>query len=189
MTSEIIFSASIEQEKISSLITALKELGPDFGATITQISLEHLELESEDKDEDKDEENSSVNKALICSYLSELFAEFGMSANLCGYQYLKEAIYLVLKKPMYFRSHITSLLYPEIADVYDTKAANVERTIRHAITTVFERGNYELLLQVFGNVISESTGKTTNSSFIARVSELVKRDVLSGKSESDDSDK
>ena len=81
MTSEIIFSVSIEQEKISSLKTALEGLCPDFDATITQISLEYLELESEDKDEDKDEdeENSSDNKALICSYLSELFAEFGMS--------------------------------------------------------------------------------------------------------------
>ncbi|MCD7771815.1 MAG: sporulation initiation factor Spo0A C-terminal domain-containing protein [Oscillospiraceae bacterium] len=182
MTSEIIFSVSIDSEKISLFKAALEKFSPDFDATITQVSLEHLELE------DEDEEHTSDNKALICSYLSELFAEFGMSANLCGYEYLKEAICLVLKNPRYLHGNVTSTLYPEIAIMFETKPANVERSMRHAIGTVFERGNYELLLQVFKNTISESTGKPTNSGFMARISELVKKDVLSSKSESDNSD-
>ena len=94
-----------------------------------------------------------------------------------------------MKRSTYLHGNVTSTLYPEIAIMYDTKAANVERSMRHAIGTVFERGNYELLLQIFKNTISESTGKPTNSGFMARISELVKKDVLNGKSESDKSDK
>ena len=64
----------------------------------------------------------------ICSILIRC----GISQNLKGYLYLKEAILLAVENPS-ITFQLTKILYPMIADIYDTTPECVERSMRHAI--------------------------------------------------------
>ena len=71
----------------------------------------------------------------------------GVPTNLLGYDYLKTGLEIVLNKPDLIRQ-VTQVLYPSIAVEHNTTSARVERTIRHAIEVVYERGNFEALEKI-----------------------------------------
>ena len=48
---------------------------------------------------------------------------------------------------------ITKELYPEIASRFDTSVSRVERAIRHAIEVSWNRGNLDLMEEVFGHSV------------------------------------
>ncbi len=97
--------------------------------------------------------------------------ELGIPSNLLGYEALTIAIELTIKDPSYMYKGITKRLYPEIAKriPYDVTASNVERTMRHAIETMHDHTDPEIVYKYFGNVMSTSKGKLTNGQFIAQV--------------------
>ncbi len=102
--------------------------------------------------------------------------EIGIPAHIKGYEYCKRAIKLCL----YDREnvqHITKMLYPAIAQHFDTTASRVERAIRHAIEVAWDRGNPDVLNDMFGYTISAYKGKPTNSEFIATMAEFIKEDI------------
>lgn len=96
----------------------------------------------------------------------------GIQPHLLGYDYLGEAIEMVLEDRRNLRL-ITKAVYPQIAKKYDTAPSRVERAIRHAITRAFDSPLPGTVYEIFGNTIDPRTGKPTNSQFIAAVSELV----------------
>ena len=60
---------------------------------------------------------------------------------------------------------------PSIAEEYREEQA--ERAMRHAIESGFDRCGYnDEVLSMFGNTIDPSTGKPTNSEFVARMARL-----------------
>ena len=69
---------------------------------------------------------------------------------------------------------ITSVLYPLVASTHNTTPSRAERAIRHAIECGWDRGDLEVMQHYFGNTISISKGKPTNSEFIAQVSNWVR---------------
>ncbi|MDO5328263.1 MAG: sporulation transcription factor Spo0A, partial [Clostridia bacterium] len=64
--------------------------------------------------------------------ISNLFLAMGIPAHIKGYQYLREAIKLVIETPAMIGG-ITKELYPAIARRFGTSSSKVERAIRHAI--------------------------------------------------------
>ena len=58
--------------------------------------------------------------------------EIGVPAHIKGYQYLRDAIILVIND-MEMLNSITKILYPTIAKKHQTSPSRVERAIRHAI--------------------------------------------------------
>ena len=68
---------------------------------------------------------------------------------------------------------ITKVLYPTIANKYQTTPSRVERAIRHAIEVAWSRGKMETLDSLFGYTINTGKGKPTNSEFIARMAEYI----------------
>jgi len=66
---------------------------------------------------------------------------------------------------------MTKELYPDIAKCYGTTPSRVERAIRHAIETAWNRGSIELQDDLFGTTISNMKGKPTNGEFIAMIAE------------------
>lgn len=51
----------------------------------------------------------------------------------------------------------------------------MERAIRHAIEVAWDRGDLDTLQRFFGNTVSNTKGKPTNSEFIARIANVVRQ--------------
>ena len=102
--------------------------------------------------------------------VTEIIHEVGVPAHIKGYQFLKEAIKLVIKKPEIINS-ITKQLYPSIARNFETSPSKVERAIRHAIEVAWNRGRIENLNTIFGYNIYTKNDKPTNGEFIALIAD------------------
>ena len=71
---------------------------------------------------------------------------------------------------------ITKELYPEHASKFDTTVSRVERAIRHAIEVSWNRGNWDLMEEIFGNSVDIDRAKPTNSEFIVTVADKLRLD-------------
>lgn len=107
-------------------------------------------------------------EAIGLSEISEALYSLGMPANLLGYKYLRFAIQLAVRDPKMLHS-ITKRLYPSVAAEFDTTPSNVERSMRHAIEVVWDRGDVDILQNAFGYSVDPNRGRPTNSEFISKV--------------------
>lgn len=102
--------------------------------------------------------------------VTDIIHQIGIPAHIKGYHYLREAIILSLNNDEMLES-VTKQLYPTVAKNFDTTASRVERAIRHAIETAWDRGDVDVLNGMFGYTISVGKGKPTNSEFIALITD------------------
>ena len=102
--------------------------------------------------------------------LSNIFLSLGIPAHIKGYQFLREAVKLVLDNPDSI-NRITKELYPAIARRFSTSASKVERAIRHAIEVGWSRGRVESLNRAFGCRVATPEDKPTNGEFIALIAD------------------
>lgn len=105
--------------------------------------------------------------------VTKVIHEIGVPAHVKGYQYLRDAIMLVVAEINYLGA-VTKELYPTIAQKYDTTPSRVERAIRHAIELAWDRGDLDKINKVFGYTISGERGKPTNSEFIAIIADRLR---------------
>lgn len=117
--------------------------------------------------------------ANIEEVIDSILTEIGMPCNLIGYNYIIYAIKIAIENPDII-NNIVFVLYPTVANKYDTIASRVERGIRHAIERTWDRADLDVIEKYFGNTISSTKGKPTNSEFIARVTNIVKRRIANG---------
>ena len=86
-----------------------------------------------------------------------LVRSLGIGGNYQGYRYLTYAIYLCLEDENYLLS-VSKLLYPEIAQTFQTTAYSVERNLQTVVTVCWERGNRMLLEDIsFYPLLSKPT--------------------------------
>lgn len=102
--------------------------------------------------------------------VTDIIHTIGIPAHIKGYHYLREAIMLAINDSEMLES-VTKLLYPTVARKFDTSASRVERAIRHAIETAWDRGDVDVLNKMFGYTINGGKGKPTNSEFIALITD------------------
>lgn len=102
--------------------------------------------------------------------VTEIMHEIGVPAHVRGYQYLRDAIIMATENASVIKS-VTKVLYPTVAEHYDTTPSRVERAIRHAIETAWDRGDLDMLRKYFGYTVSGAKGKPTNSEFIAMIAD------------------
>lgn len=105
--------------------------------------------------------------------VTKVIHEIGVPAHVKGYQYLREAIMMVVEEINYLGA-VTKELYPAIAQKYDTTPSRVERAIRHAIELAWDRGDIEKINKFFGYTINGEKGKPTNSEFIAIIADRLR---------------
>ena len=105
--------------------------------------------------------------------IANLFLTVGIPAHIKGYQYLREAVKMVIDNPD-LMSRITKELYPGIARRFGTTSSKVERAIRHAIEVAWNRGRIEALDEAFGRNVCSLDDKPTNGEFIALVSDRLR---------------
>lgn len=104
--------------------------------------------------------------------ITKMLHELGIPAHIKGYQYLRDAISMVVRDREMMEA-VTKILYPEIAKKNYTSSSRVERAIRHAIEVAWGRGSLEVIDELFGYTISTGKGKPTNSEFIALIADKI----------------
>ena len=102
--------------------------------------------------------------------VANLFLTLGIPAHIKGYQYLREAVRMVMADRELI-SHITGRLYPGVARRYDTSSSKVERAMRHAIEVAWNRGRLETTNRLLGTDVFTEKDKPTNGEFIALVAQ------------------
>lgn len=115
-------------------------------------------------------EQAPVSAETLEERIANLFLTVGIPAHIKGYQYLREAVRMVIEKPE-MMSRITKELYPGIARKFGTTSSKVERAIRHAIEVAWNRGRIDALDEAFGKNVCSLADKPTNGEFIALVAD------------------
>ena len=105
--------------------------------------------------------------------VTDILHQIGIPAHIKGYQYVRTAIILCFEDTEII-NHVTKELYPAVAKMHNTTATRVERSIRHAIETAWDRGDVDVLNAYFGYTIHNQKGKPTNSEFIAMISDKLR---------------
>ena len=123
-------------------------------------------------------DNNSDDEKNLEALVTNIIHEVGVPAHIKGYQYLREAIIMVVKD-IDVINQITKSLYPKIAFKFETTPSRVERAIRHAIEVAWGRGDPKTVENIFGYTISAAKGKPTNSEFIAMIADKLRLELKS----------
>lgn len=105
--------------------------------------------------------------------ITKILHELGNPSHIKGYQYIREGVSIIFERPETIGG-ITKELYPELASKFDTTVSRVERAIRHAIEVSWNRGDWELMEEIFGHSVDIDKAKPTNSEFIVTVADKLR---------------
>ena len=161
----------MNKEKKKAIIL---EIDDDFLNKIINIISEEYDVRSINC---KENENNviapivyDIDSYNIDKYISDTLFQVGIPAHILGYQYLRYAIKLAIKD-INLVSSVTKQMYPCVAERFKTTPSRVERAIRNAIEIAWDRGNPEVLDNIFGYSVDSKKGKATNSEFIAMIAD------------------
>ena len=108
--------------------------------------------------------------------ITKILHELGIPSHIKGYQYIREGISIIFEHPETIGG-ITKELYPELATHFETTVSRVERAIRHAIEVSWNRGNWDLMEEIFGHSVDIDRAKPTNSEFIVTIADKLRLDA------------
>lgn len=156
------------------MIRRVSELG------INYFILKPFELgELERRIEECTEENTFNSKSIdvyqnsLDISITKILHELGVPSHIKGYQYIREAVSTIYNDPKVIGG-ITKTLYPCLAKKFNTTSSRVERAIRHAIEISWNRGNWDLMEEIFGHSVDIDKAKPTNSEFIVTVADKLR---------------
>lgn len=112
------------------------------------------------------QEKYNFLKISIYDKVAEILKKLGIAPDKNGFHYLRKAIYECYLDPSLLTS-ITKEIYPMLAESFSKKESCIERSIRSAIETGWDRGNYEYSNELFSNCVDYYKTKPTNGEFIA----------------------
>lgn len=145
----------------------------DFSILAQRVFETAGEMELADAIGSRLKKDSSSGEENLEERIANLFLTVGIPAHIKGYQYLREAVKMVIDNPD-LMGRITKELYPGIAHRFGTTSSKVERAIRHAIEVAWNRGRIEALDEAFGRNVCSLDDKPTNGEFIALVSDRLR---------------
>ena len=140
------------------------ELAPERISSITERTFKLVHAQTNELA--PSERTAARQEASLEAMVTTLIHEFGVPAHVKGYRYLREAILLAVND-MDVVNAVTKVLYPQVSKMFGTTPGRVERAIRHAIETAWDRGDRAAMQRYFGCTIFNTKGKPTNSEFIA----------------------
>lgn len=120
-----------------------------------------------------DNKSIDVFKNNLHISITNILHELGMPSHIKGYQYVREGVSILFERPEVIGG-ITKELYPEIAKRFQTTVSRVERAIRHAIEVSWNRGNWDLMEEIFGHSVDIDKAKPTNSEFIVTIADKLR---------------
>ncbi len=157
----------------SDIIRQVSEFGVNY-FILKPFELSDLEkriIESQNKITVKKNLDFHHNNLQIS--ISKILHELGIPSHIKGYQYIREGISIIYEYPETIGG-ITKELYPELANKFDTTVSRVERAIRHAIEVSWNRGNWDLMEDIFGHSVDIDKAKPTNSEFIVTIADKLR---------------
>ena len=101
---------------------------------------------------------------------SSLLLALNMPTNKKGFTYCRESILLMAEEP---GKQVTKEIYPVLAKEHGTTSTAVEKAIRAAIDSAWEKRREELWRQYFPPAPDGLVAKPTNTLFLSRLSEVV----------------
>ncbi len=156
------------------MIRKVSEYGVNY-FILKPFELSDLERRLEECQEENNYRNTSIdiyhNNLQIS--ITKILHELGIPSHIKGYQYIREGISIIYDKPDVIGG-ITKELYPSIAEKFDTTVSRVERAIRHAIEVSWNRGDWDLMEDIFGHSVDIDKAKPTNSEFIVTVADKLR---------------
>ena len=156
------------------MIRKVSELGVNY-FMLKPFELSDLERRIEECGDNKYYSNASIdiyhNNLQIS--ITKILHELGVPSHIKGYQYIREGISIIYERPEVIGG-ITKELYPDIASKFDTTVSRVERAIRHAIEVSWNRGDWDLMEEIFGHSVDIDKAKPTNSEFIVTVADKLR---------------
>lgn len=105
--------------------------------------------------------------------VTDLLHTLGIPSHIRGFQYIRDGILMMYNNPGSI-SYITKDIYPELSRKYDTTPSRVERAIRHAIEIGWNRGDMDLMDEIFGNSLNLNRDKPTNAEYITTISDRLR---------------
>ena len=152
----------------------------DYGVNyfiLKPFELEDLEKRIIDVYNNKNKEGKNINlkQNNLQISITKILHELGIPSHIKGYQYIREGIGIIFEHPETIGG-ITKELYPELADKFDTTVSRVERAIRHAIEVSWNRGDWDLMEDIFGHSVDIDKAKPTNSEFIVTIADKLRLD-------------
>lgn len=126
----------------------------------------HKQQKKEKKNMERHEKNQVTEMEV-----TELLIELGIPAHIRGYHYIRAAVMMVFQDGEEVIGGVTKFLYPMVAKKYNTNPQKVERAIRNAIETSFNR-DPEKFRKFFRNTCWEK--RPTNTEFIATFVEKIR---------------
>ena len=121
----------------------------------------------------KPSKNIDLGKNNLKISITKTLHDLGIPSHIKGYQYIREGVEILFDRPDVIGG-ITKELYPELADRFSTTVSRVERAIRHAIEVSWNRGDWDLMEELFGHSVDIDKAKPTNSEFIVTVADKLK---------------
>lgn len=118
-------------------------------------------------------EHAAVPTGNVEEMIQGVIQRIGLPPGSKGYHYAKTAIKYLLQDRMLLQ-HMTTQLYPEIAEAYGSTSSRVERNIRHAVEVAWNKGDLAYIERLFGYTVDAEKGKPTNTAFLAAVSDYIK---------------
>ena len=136
-------------------------------------------------------DNSSGNRTFDLYHnnlqiaITKILHELGVPSHIKGYSYIRDSILAVFLDPNLVGG-ITKELYPKIAKEFNTTTSRVERAIRHAIEVSWNRGNWDLMQEIFGYSVDIDRAKPTNSEFIITIADKLRLEYINFKNNKND---
>lgn len=157
------------------MIRKVSELGVNY-FMLKPFELTFLEKKIMELDNSYDNKSIDLYHQNLQISITNILHELGVPSHIKGYQYIREGISIVYNRPDVIGG-ITKELYPEIASHFDTTVSRVERAIRHAIEVSWNRGNWDLMEEIFGHSVDIDKAKPTNSEFIVTIADKLRLEI------------
>jgi two-component system response regulator (stage 0 sporulation protein A) len=117
----------------------------------------------------------------LLTLVTEIIHLMGIPAHFKGYNYIRDAVMMVLEEESTLGGNLTKSLYPRIAQKYGTTTGGVEAAIRNAILTAWEHGNRPYISGIVGKSAISTKGKfPSNSLLIAKIADQLRVKLRAG---------
>ncbi len=173
ITKNIIVESSYNSPE---MIRNVSEYGVNY-YILKPFELEDLENRILEVFKQLDTKSINLYKNNLEISITKMLHELGMPSHIKGYQYIREGIIMIYNNPDIIGG-ITKELYPDIASKFSTTVSRVERAIRHAIEVSWNRGNWDLMEEIFGHSVDIDKAKPTNSEFIVTIADKLRLEFM-----------
>ncbi|MBQ8164441.1 MAG: response regulator [Clostridia bacterium] len=146
-----------------------------FGKSNISIVEEPVMFASSDSP--KPLQDSAQSQRRLIVKITQLLHDMGIPAHLCGHDYLRDAIMMVMDSHE-ISGRMTKEIYPEIANKYKKSPQSVERAIRTALDVAWTRGKTELINEIFRFTVNIQKGRPTNSEFVSLIADYLNYECM-----------